>query len=942
MPTPADSPPPPTGPFELFLSYARKDNAPRHPGDARGWVETLRDEILARHRRFSTAPLAVHPFYDMDDIKGMDDWRHKILAGIRQSKILLVCLSPDYFKSDNCLWEWEEFHRHKASRLVGHESVAPVYFVEAPGSDEQATAAFEAFVRRGHYRAGELEKFIPRWREWHAAIRRFNHYDFRPWFPAGSAALAEDDVKRRLDELAGQLTDRVARTRRAADAPGNLREYNPHFVGRAKQLVALHETLLRDGAVGVVTAVNGLGGQGKTEFAISYAHSHADSFPGGLWVLEAEGRTEILPLLGQLAGDARFGIPPSAGPEETAAQRGVRVLVRLKEQARAAAARDRDGGAACLLILDNVSVPALLSKTQRALLPAEDWLRVVATTRLGPADFGTTPGAIAFHEMSSLDEDDAVDLLRNHQPPRDPDGRRPDFAVPAEDEPAARAIVCELGCFTLEVERVAVHLGLNPTLRPADYLAHLRAAGLVSVDALPLGATGEDELHHREKRLALVLDQTLAPLGAAERAALDYAALLPPDSVPWPWLEALVEQDHADALAARPGEEEPWAKVRRRLEGLRLLTPGEHPEVARLHRMVAAHVRARLGERAEQRARVLRGKVEDFALTLQESSRHDPATLWEVAHIAGVVGTIEQEVGRLDVAEEFLRLYHEVTERSLSANPQSAQAARDVSVSLERLGDFLASRGQSGDAAQALKYYERSLEVREALLAANPQSAQAARDVAAGLQRLGDFRTARGLPGDAEEALRCYERCLQVTEKLLAANPDSADAARNVSVSLNKLADFLARRGQTGDAAQALKYYERNLKISEALLAANPQSAQAARDLAISLERMSAVRAKQAGPAAAPAALALQRRSLELSLGLFHSNRGSVFYGRTAAVSFSLTYQRAQAAGDEAAAREALAGCHAVLKELIAGGAQLDAAMVGLYGQLERGFPPSP
>jgi len=204
-------------------------------------------------------------------------------------------LLPDYFKSDNCLWEWEEFHRHKASRLIGHESVTPVYFVEAPGSDEQAVAAFQVFVLRGHYREDEMATFIPRWKEWHAAVRCFNNDDFHPWFQAGSEALAEEDVKHRLEALAGSLTARTRPHPPAADAPGNLSNYNPHFVGRSHQLVALHKALIRDGAVGVITAVNGLGGQGKTEFAVTYAHSHADDYPGGLWVLAAKNRTELLP-----------------------------------------------------------------------------------------------------------------------------------------------------------------------------------------------------------------------------------------------------------------------------------------------------------------------------------------------------------------------------------------------------------------------------------------------------------------------------------------------------------------------------------------------------------------------------------------------------------------------------------------------------------------------
>ena len=43
-----------------------------------------------------------------------------------------------------------------------------------------------------------------------------------------------------------------------------------------------------------------------------------------------------------------------------------------------------------------------------------------------------------------------------------------------------------------------------------------------------------------------------------------------------------------------------------------------------------------------------------------------------------------------------------------------------------------------------------------------------------------------------------------------------------MSVSLEKLADFLSSRGLPGDAEQALAYYHRDLEISERLLAANP------------------------------------------------------------------------------------------------------------------------
>ncbi|MEK6259122.1 MAG: toll/interleukin-1 receptor domain-containing protein [Planctomycetota bacterium] len=109
--------------FEIFLSYSRRDNmvSDDAPPETKGWVMALRDHILADHRRFNTEPLRI--FFDADDIRDMDDWRHRILGGLRSSKFLLVCLSPNYFRSDYCRWEWEE---KQLTCLVGRRGEAPL------------------------------------------------------------------------------------------------------------------------------------------------------------------------------------------------------------------------------------------------------------------------------------------------------------------------------------------------------------------------------------------------------------------------------------------------------------------------------------------------------------------------------------------------------------------------------------------------------------------------------------------------------------------------------------------------------------------------------------------------------------------------------------------------------------------------------------------------
>ena len=150
------------------------------------------------------------------------------------------------------------------------------------------------------------------------------------------------------------------------------------------------------------------------------------------------------------------------------------------------------------------------------------------------------------------------------------------------------------------------------------------------------------------------------------------------------------------------------------------------------------------------------------------------------------------------------------------------------------MGGVLLKRGQDGDAPKVLDHFTRSLELDEALLQANPGSAQATRDVSVSLNKLGRFLATRGQPGDADKALGYFTRSLELIEALLQANPGSAEATRDVSVSLDKLGGFLASRRQPGNADKALGYFTRSLVLREALLQANPGSAQATRDVVVS------------------------------------------------------------------------------------------------------------
>src|SRR4051812_4821213 len=97
----AVSPDPPPYAYDLFVSYAHADD----PGTPPPRVSALVEAIQAGYLEVAGKPLNV--FFDTREARAMDDWEARILAGLRQSKMMVAILSPAYFASAYCRKEWE-------------------------------------------------------------------------------------------------------------------------------------------------------------------------------------------------------------------------------------------------------------------------------------------------------------------------------------------------------------------------------------------------------------------------------------------------------------------------------------------------------------------------------------------------------------------------------------------------------------------------------------------------------------------------------------------------------------------------------------------------------------------------------------------------------------------------------------------------------------------
>jgi hypothetical protein len=587
-------------PYDLFLSYSRRDNQ-------QGRITDLKDRIQADYRAFAGDELTC--FFDVDDIHGMDDWRHRILAGLRESSLLLLVLSPGYLASPYCEWEIVEYLKYEHSRAAGGQGIAPIYFVEVPGLD-----------------APEFEQ---RAAAWVNRVSRRNRVDLRPWYDEGADCLKRRDVRTRLEDMERSLHARISKLRRIEQAPGNVPAHNPYFVGREEEMRRLHESTGL-GKFGVLTAVQGMGGLGKTALAVQYAYAYADHFPGGRWLIGCAGKTSLAAAVRSL--DVDLGVALTDEEKRDDERAAKRILVELESRARAGA-EARAGEPAppapgALLLLDNVDCPEIVQPPQTDLLSGRRWLHVVATTRLGADEFGYDPLRQTLLAVDELPLDDAVRLIESHQP----DGR---FTSDAERE-AAHALAAILGGFTLAVEVAAVYLGeRRGQISCAAFLDRLRREGFVGLEAA--AKSTKRSLSHREKLIGATLGPTLDALSTEENLALGYAALLPPDSIPIPWLRTLLTRDHPDlGVEAEPGYDDPWLSLVNHLIDLRLFQVVEidpaarSPRLVRMHRLVQQLAAARMGEVVGERQAAL------VALAFERSEDlrkhwHEPPHQWEIS-----------------------------------------------------------------------------------------------------------------------------------------------------------------------------------------------------------------------------------------------------------------------------------------------------------------------
>lgn len=571
---------------------------------------------------------------------------------------------------------------------------------------------------------------------------------------------------------------------------------NPYFTGRENLLSHLHQQLQKQGIFALAqAAIYGLGGIGKTQTAIEYAHRFGEQYRFVLWAV-AESETSVQTAYLSIARELE--LIESQADLDTAV-RAVKAWLSREDR--------------WLLVLDNADNPGLV----RPYLPsARTSGKVLLTSR---AKSFVKVGIKVPFQVETLIPQTAITFLVE---------RSKADAQTTTALQAATALAAELGYLPLALEQAAAYI---ETVGGgfAEYLARYRRQGLALLEK------GQPSTDY-PKTVATTWTLSFEAVREASPASAELliiAAFLVPDSIPveiftlgGSELGSLLTQ----ALTGVAEDPLIFWELLEPLERYSLVErlPGD---AFKLHRLTQAVVKESLGEEgrrawAERVVRTLNAayppvEFEKWKLCerLQPTARHAfeltrtyNLEFAEASRLFNEVGVFASANGDYASAIVFNKVSLEISVRVLgSEHPYTLTSMNNLAAGFRGLGDLNGAR----------KLQELTLETRERVLGAeHPDTLTSRNDLASTFRALGDLARAKEL----------QELNLEICERVLGGeHPDTLTTKNNLA---GTLADL-------GDLAGAKKLQEQTLVIQERVLGAeHPNTLYSRNNLAATLQAL--------------------------------------------------------------------------------------------------------
>ncbi len=754
--------------YNLFVSYSRKDNK-------NGRITELVNFIKQDYLEFYNEDLTY--FFDTKEIKVSEDWRHRILQSLRNSHLLLIILTPNYLVSEHCKWELNEYLKYEYSNGITGDGIALIYFSEIPG-----------------FGSDEFKSEVP---EWFKKLCYRQSIDCRHWYNEGLDSLKRDNIKNRFEEIRSFLRKKISRMQVISKAEGNLPAPNPQFVGRGLKLRELHEILYM-GRFGVLTAVHGLGGLGKTSIAFQYAHAHRHIYPGGTWYISCSGRKKISTVLKSLNADLNVQFSEEEKKDDIKGAKKILNELKLRSDKNS----NTEILPAALLILDNVDQAELIEPPETDLISGKEWLKVLVTTIMGPKELHTDGTSMSLLPIDELSYDDAVSLIESYQP----GGKF--CGIYDEEKEMAKEIVEMLGGFTLAIEVAALYLNqMEGRVSCKDFVELLKNEGIEKI-----GSITKKPLSHT-KLISATLKPTLKLLPENEILILKYSSLLSPDSIPLSWLKSLTEKVYPEFKVKNIlGKDNPWISSINHLISLRLLkvvqmdNNGRSPSIVSIHKLIQEEIVTHIKDREKKlREVIIHIKKRSFFLYenwLKKEVRWEInpiqllAFFWmnnkiiESHEIAVKIAEPLKQLGKLTEAKELLEKAITIQENTFESSDYTlAVSYSDLANVESQLGNFNNSK----------KLLEESVKILESIYTW----------LAACYSNLAAVEKELGNTGIAKKLMK---KCLEIAEN-------------NLTIDQRSLALFYSHLGviemDLKNLEKAEEYLKKSIKIQKKIYKAN-------------------------------------------------------------------------------------------------------------------------
>ena len=800
--------------FDVFISYARADNR-------NGGINRLIAAIEEDHARFFPGS-RLRVFFDTQAIENGEDWSNRLYTGLKRSRMMIAMLSANYLASPWCRREWQAWCEVERSRGWLSNMLCPVYYVEVPDSVRR----IDDFVRQRdelarNLAACSLEGFAGREEimeedECLAELFSRQTVDLKAWYAEGEEALRHEEIRNRIEGLARTIEQKAALARSAEQDAGNFIRANRNFCGRIHELKHIRHCFARPER-GVVPVLHGVGGEGKTALAIAYAHAFAYDYPGGRFLVQCEGMRDLKQCFCKL-GEEQGLLLSGTG---AAAQKRVWEWLQHRPRGR------------CLVILDTIDDPALLSQTSlvEAVMPT-DLVHVLVTTRCDRRAMGAAAMPVSLGNLFLLD---ALRLLGRFR------------AYDESEKDAARNIIQQLGGHALSLQLAGAFLHENPDVSYADFAEGLQSMGMLDVlEQAREAVSGHiDYANIRRMQVEQLVLPTLESCSDTELRALELASLLAPEGVVGPWIQAALSRLFPESMQKK-GLRDPWAAIARKFTGLCLWQEQEAEGIFRIHRLVREVLRVRLasaGGDTGAMIRLLHGLAQEAA-----TGYLDGKPSWPLRHFLALPPTLENWLAQPDTQTEILvGLPEMLIGKILRGAGREAQCASLAALALVRISAlapentpltaaYLLCRGQTflarGLATEAIADYDAALTLLTDSVGDNTP--------ALALQRVrcldyaGEAELAHGRPA---EALQRHKQALAILD---AAPADSAGQDLQWHMERCYTLDHLAAASTALESesgrSEALALHVQALETRQSLCRKEGANQRLQRDLAISCD----------------------------------------------------------------------------------------------------------